>query len=288
MKCLIIKPNDGEIPQTELGAFVRGYKESESPIKKKSWTMRVSFYLVILVLIWLGVYNMGDPGVPTFFFVAAAIAFCVYLFIEFHTFYNSRVFIYSNGFLWQDIYVEEHLREHYVCFDDVKSIVFKKTRNYENKTIYTRYTGTDYSFKVENVNGEELLFKCGTYKNENDVESKFDWELRALNDIYDLWTDHFLKRLNSQLERNAYISFPVNKNSIVQVSKTYIRLDDMTIEQEEITYCFDSGNLYIRRSAKDDYKKSKKWDMIINVNKMENKMAFLIAIKQLLGIDCSK
>ena len=242
---------------SDLGKFIVGYTDERVKFKK-------SFLLMLLIpLIGL---------------------FVVLYFLAIHYLKSrKRIYFFENGILVQDV---RRKSESVFRYDEIKGISVSRTRQY----MYGIYQGTFYHVRFLYSNMESCIFMQGSYRNEQEVIEKFNFDNYVIDTLINQWTPKAISKFNAEMRDQGYGVFYTDKDE-VHLGKDFLRVGDNYISpHSKFNLYFFNGslNISIPNTERGSLFQRKTKNFSINVNEMYNKEVFLSAIERYFGINSSK
>ncbi len=247
-----------------------------------------------LGLVTLALFMIPVMYVSPWVGISIIFAVCLLFFALFYFKKENVVIIGADGFVTYKLSKQTQLvvSQELYLFKDVSDLVFPQTVNYMNGV----YTGTSFKFCLSN--GEKDIFEqSGKFKNLKGEEDKYGWKFLSLCGIENAWTAFLLDKFKQELNTQGFVLFKQELNT--QGFMQFNSESDLTSNQIEI------GNNYLKCDGKKFYKwdikeisshqgtlfidhinyeskylglKTKGDRIIIPVNDMPNKKAFLILL----------
>ncbi len=270
----LINPAENVIPDAGMGNYIEGYYGRRNTVG--------TFGNILVFLMCLGMFLFSlvaflyNPEVPFFLLVVFLLLGCqIYFGWKLYSSWNDflRVYVYKNGFLWQDLNCMGSLiNEKKICFDDISSISLSKTAHFTNGV----YNKTSVDCVILDKNGNNVFTINGNYNNRYEQPDKYNTFGYAIYAIIDRWDNIAIDRFHRELDEKGYGTF---EDGFTQVGHDFLRRGDCYVDTNEgFEYNFAEGFLHLYP------KSSEREDFLIPINGMNNYRVFLLAIDQLLGI----
>lgn len=255
-----LDPESINIPDEGLGEFLYGFTEEKI---RFNWAN----------LLWNLLPFAGQA-----FFLGFVIKHWL---IKFHA---KRILLYKNGFIKQKLRSKGTIKEESSYdFNDIKGILYAKTRHYQNIYGFTLYKSTVVKLLVLDSNNIEEVVLEGEYRNKKEVDGKYNFIGYTCNAISNVWMEHAIERFNNEITSKGYGTFTCPTGEIL-VGRDFIKVNDEIISSG-FKYSFNEGYLYLfPNAAEGGHFKQKGQHITINVAGMYNKEVFLMALSQFFGI----
>lgn len=309
-RCTIGNRNDFHANETGLGEYITGYENTfritdNDEVARLMNFAKWAFIMLYSFVFIIGLISLIQGGNITLKGVCIALFFpLIILLILFpvvlingikHYFKQERakVYLYSNGFIW-DNYKKGKIEETFkVNFSDVSSLTLSNIKAYRQINLVADvkltevYMHNNYWFHVSDKRGEELFGWSDKFHNPKNNPKYWPWQLIAINHICSMWHKHEEGRLFEELDKKGSIffreSFIPGSNKEIELSRAYIRNAGLTIDVQDL-YCVKKDEiLYLYRRTKDDIQEKEVADLTFFTGSMPNNTLFLSIFQQLYG-----
>ena len=252
----LINPETEMIPDAGIGNFIEGYSRKGE---------RVNYYIFVMILI----------PVPGLYFVIEEIIH----YFKTRNIVNSY-YLYTNGFIYQKSDGNKILEQEVIDFNDCTGVSIAKTRTF---TWFGIYNNTVVRFRVLSDAMKIIFDQTSSYENKKEDPHKYNICGTAFHAIIKRWNDIAIERFNHEFSEKGYGTFYSENGDIIQVGKSFIKVNSAYADANTSKFGLNNGLLYIYRESVDggSYEKN---GLNIDVNNMFNSQVFLIAIHQLLGL----
>lgn len=253
------------VPDAGLGEFMEGYTS-----KRDGHPYKFLWWLLVPIVGWI------------------VVPFWVIIYVLSRTFRNeSFIYLYEEGFLWVVKSITGKSKEYLVRYDEVGGMQYSKTRKYQTSyAIITVYQGTHVNFNICDKEGVSIFGQFFSYRNEHEVDDKYNACGFAVNAILERWDELAINRVNRELNQQGYARFYTNDNGqrvYVDIGRGFIKTGS-DYAGNDFRYSIQDGYLFIYPSDEDRNYSNKKEYFTINVNQMYDSRVFFLAASQLLGI----
>lgn len=260
IKHYVVDANKISIPDKGLGGYVMGFTEENKLFN------------------WANIWWILLPGAGWLFIIGHILR---HWWVKSHP---DRILLYRKGFIKQSLDSKGRVKKASVInFDEIKGLLYGKTRRYQVIYGIRSYSGTSVNLSILGTNNVKENIITGMYRNENEIDGKYNFVGYACNAISNSWTQFAIDKFNGEFSAKGYGTFATNSGEIL-VGKDFIKANGIIVSSG-FKYSFDNGWLYLYPNAAESiHFKQRSKPVAINVAEMYNKEVFLMAINQLHGI----
>ena len=268
-----IPPEIGEVTSREITIYDKfKWKEFLLP-----WGCLLGFVLFFLFVLMLYV----EPLNAAIFAIIITGCLALYIFLS----KRHIGVVGTNGFATYSISKRNNTvspPEIYL-FENFTGLLFSKTINLVNGV----YTNTFFSFKLQNNTPVETWSLTGKHTNrEEKPDSKsFGTKYPFLLDIETAWTNRLLQQLTLQMQTEGFVTFKTDSYTVT-LGIDFIKSKENSFHRSEIKNIhFEDGFMFVEHlNYQEKYLglKTSGDRMVIPINELPNKKAFLIMVENVL------